>query len=200
MWLQFLVTSACMQWARRWVGSEAVRCFGRGEHGLTKKCSDVKRCLNCTRQLFTQKQHHVWALFVLGVPEGRRERGDEAQAQWSACHEELYWDHRLARNFTPSDISPDCIAGDRDGFASQLIKAQLLSRADQWVSWGTILPAGPAAPPALKEGAAYLKGHFPYLHQWMTWKPWSLKDDEHCHFSSAELQILFWITSKPFFV
>lgn len=70
---------------------------------------------------------------------------------------------QTCRDILSSDISPYCIAGDRDGFASQLIKAQHLSPADQWVSWGTILPAGPAAPAALKENAAFLKGHFSYL-------------------------------------
>lgn len=92
---------------------------------------------------------------------------------------------------------PCCIAGDRDGFASQFIKAQLLSRAYQWVSRGTILPAGPAAPAALKEGAASLKEHFFYLQTVDDLE--ALKPESWWTFSfnSAELQILFWITSKP---
>lgn len=96
-------------------------------------------------------------------------RGGEEERRWgsgtviSLPRRAVLGDHRLAKNFTSSDISSYCTAGDRDGFASQLIKAQLLSWAEQRVSWGTILPAGPAAPAALKENAASLKGHFSYL-------------------------------------
>lgn len=83
----------CSEQQDGWV-SEAVKCLAMRDvnHRLTKKSSGVKRCQKWTRQLLNQKQHHVWALFVLGVPEGERERGDEAQAQWSAFHKELYWE------------------------------------------------------------------------------------------------------------
>lgn len=84
----------------------------------------------------------------------------------------VWRDHRLPGDSSSSDINPCCVAGGRDGIASQLITAQqLLSQVGQQVSWGSILPEGPADPAALKEDAASSRGHFSCLWLVVSFKP-----------------------------
>lgn len=101
-----------------------------------------------------------------GVPEGKR-RWEMRFRHWLSRHlptvpslprRAVWGHHRLPRGSSSPDAKPCYIAGGREGFASQLIKAQqLLSWGDQR---GSIAPAGPAAPAALKEDAAPSRGHF----------------------------------------